>query len=205
MPDIPPGPASPPDGSILILHGLGGSGPDHWQSWLARRIRAREMPVSYPELPDPDRPSLRTWLEVARAAAEASGSESTVVCHSLASLLWIHLAHRSNRRLADRVLLVAPPSEAAVLAEAAEFAPGPLDPVSIAGAARDTRLVCAPRGEDPYCPEGARTLYGPPLNLPVDEIPGGAHLNTDAGYGAWPAIERWCLDRAALPIIGRDR
>jgi Serine hydrolase len=66
-----------------------------------------------------------------------------VVCHSLASLLWIHLAHRSNRRLADRVLLVAPPSEAAVLAEAAEFAPAPLDPVSIAGAARHTRLVCA--------------------------------------------------------------
>ena len=39
-------------GNVLIVHGLGGSGPDHWQTWLASRLAARGVSVSYPDLPD---------------------------------------------------------------------------------------------------------------------------------------------------------
>ena len=33
---------------FLILHGYLGSGPDHWQSWLAGRLRAAGERVAYP-------------------------------------------------------------------------------------------------------------------------------------------------------------
>ena len=38
--------------AFLILHGLEGSGPEHWQSWVAGRLRARGHQVAYPDLPD---------------------------------------------------------------------------------------------------------------------------------------------------------
>jgi hypothetical protein len=28
----------------------------------------------------------------------------------------------------------------------------------------------------------------------VDVIPGGGHLDPDAGYGAWPSVLAWCHD-----------
>jgi hypothetical protein len=44
-------------------------------------------------------------------------------------------------------------------------------------------------------------VYGAPLALATDLIPGGAHLNTDAGYGPWPSVLDWCRTGAA-PLAG---
>jgi uncharacterized protein len=187
------------DGGFLIVHGLGGSGPDHWQTWLAARLRTRGLNVAYPQLPDPDTPSLDAWCDALAGELDGFDEPPVVACHSLGAVLWMQSAARLRRRLADRVLLVAPPSAGAGVPEIAEFVPPPLDREAIATAAAGTRLVCAPSG-DPYCPEGAVTAYAEPLGLPVDEIPGADHINTDAGYGRWPAVEAWCLDERAVPL-----
>ena len=118
--------------------------------------------------------------------------EPVVVCHSLACILWLHhcaaALHEGGR--AERVLLVAPPSASAGVRPILPFFPVPLDAARVAAAAGETRIACA---VDPYCPEGADALYGAPLDLPVDRLPDGAgHINPDAGYGPWPAVERWC-------------
>src|SRR5204862_6543074 len=89
----------------LILHGWYGSGPDHWQTWLAGRLGER---ASYPDLPSPETPRLDEWLDVLDAELPAC---SVVVCHSLACVLWLHHARRAGAQSVDRVLLVAPPSE----------------------------------------------------------------------------------------------
>ena len=96
-------------GSFLILHGLEGSGPDHWQSWLANRLRERGERVSYPHLPEPFDPHPSDWERA--LGAELPLLESPVVlCHSLACLLWLRAITRpSAAALASRVLLVAPP------------------------------------------------------------------------------------------------
>jgi uncharacterized protein len=187
--------------SFLIVHGLGGSGPDHWQSWLAERLRDRGLRVSYPDLPDPDEPSLEAWVTALGRELEQHDPQHLVVaCHSLGAVTWLHLAARSEHELAERVLLVAPPSAGAGVAEIAEFVPAPLDAEAVARAAGATRLVCADGG-DPYRPEGPELFE--PLRIPIDVIEGGGHLNTDAGYGWWPAVERWCLDGSTVPIAGR--
>jgi serine hydrolase len=180
--------------NFLILHGLMGSGPGHWQTWLTARLRAANERVAYPDLPDAEMPSLHSWRERLQGELEAlPGGETIVVCHSLSCLLWLHHVADGGVQ-ADRVLLVAPPSEGAGLPQIASFLPTPL-PRLTAGA----RLVCS--RDDPYCPEGAATLYGEPLGIPVDLIDGGGHLNPESGYGPWPAVETWCLD-GDRPISG---
>jgi serine hydrolase len=172
--------------NFLILHGLEGSGPGHWQTWLTARLRAGGERVAYPDLPDADLPTLQAWREALQGELEAlPEGETVVVCHSLACLLWLHHIGEGGAQ-ADRVLLAAPPSESADVPQIAGFFPVPL-PALTAGA----RLVCS--DNDPYCPEGAATLYGP-LGIPIDVIPGAGHLNPEAGYGPWPAAEAWCLD-----------
>ena len=177
----------------LILHGYVGSGPEHWQTWLAERLRAAGERVAYPDLPDPDAPERDAW----RAALGRELQDgATVVAHSLACIVWLdHCAQPVSSARPDRVLLVAPPSQAGAPDELAGFFPVPLDPGPVAAAAGSTRLVCAP--DDPYCPEDAALLYGAPLGLPVDEIPGAGHINPETGYGPWPGVEAWCYGASA--------
>jgi uncharacterized protein len=180
--------------SFLILHGLNASGPGHWQTWLAARLRADGERVAYPDLPDADLPSLHAWrdaLEGELAALPAGGA--IVVCHSLACLLWLHHVAEGGQQ-ADRVLLVAPPSESAGIPEIAGFFPVPLPRL-----ADGARLVCG--DNDPYCSEGADTLYGEPLGIPVDVLPGVGHIYPDTGFGPWPAAEAWCLE-GDRPLTG---
>lgn len=93
----------------------------------------------------------------------------------------------------DRVLLVAPPS-ASVLAglpEIAGFALAELD-FTLPGP-----ILLVAGDDDPYCPEGADTVYGGPLGVPTRILPGAGHLDMGAGYGPWPAVLDWCLDGKA--------
>ena len=176
---------------VLIVHGWEGSGPDHWQTWLADELRAAAAHVRYPELPDPYEPDPVRWGEALQAeiAALAAGpGERCVACHSLGSVLWLREAGRiAPERHVDRVALVAPPSAAGVpdvLAPFFGFEPS-------ATGARETRVTCS--DDDPYCPEGAVSAWAQPLGVPADVIPGAGHLNTDAGYGPWPAMRDWLL------------
>jgi len=161
--------------SVLILHGLEGNEPEHWQTWLAGRLRASGEQVSYPDLPDPFEPRLEAWLAV--LARERAGA---VVCHSLACLLWLHHADRGGWR-AERVLFVAPPCVEVPGASGFQPAPEP----------RLEGALLVHSDNDPWCPGGAAAAYAG-LGLSAVEIAGAGHVNTDAGYGPWPAAEAWC-------------
>jgi predicted alpha/beta hydrolase family esterase len=180
----------------LILHGWHGSGPAHWQTWLAGRLSDAGAHVQYPTLPECDVPCPDRWgatlhREV-RALAKAEG-ERVVICHSLGCVLWLREAAniRPQHRV-DRVVLVAPPCPGAKVPELAGFYPTGADTAAIDAAAGHTRLVCS--DDDAYCPgRGAALHWGRPLELAVDLLPGAGHLNVKAGYGPWPEMEAWAL------------
>ncbi|MER5262830.1 alpha/beta hydrolase [Actinosynnema sp. NPDC002837] len=180
----------------LILHGLGGSGPEHWQNWLAGELAHHGGSVDLPRFSSPDEPELSVWLDELRshlAAMPAAGSvERVVVAHSLAVLLWLHHAagEFDEALRVDRVLLVAPP--------APDFADEPLisgflhpvlDPTVVRRAAVSTRLVV---GEgDAYCTVTQAKELAEAMRVDLDVIVGGGHLNVAAGYGSWGAVLKW--------------
>jgi predicted alpha/beta hydrolase family esterase len=177
--------------AFLILHGWMGNwmGDErHWQTWLAGRLIDRGAVVHYPVLPDFERPRLTDWLAVLDRELDELPDDLVVVCHSLAAILWLHHAGRRSGRRVTRAVLVAPPSPTTGVEELAPWFPVPLDREGVIEAAAETLLVCS--DDDPFCPEGAGTLYGTPLGIEPVVIEGGGHLNPEAGFGEWPEIEQ---------------
>ncbi|GAA1448383.1 RBBP9/YdeN family alpha/beta hydrolase [Leifsonia poae] len=187
--------------AFLILHGWDNfRPPGHWQHELAAALRERGERVVYPQLPDAATPSVAAWRHaVADALAEASahGARVTVLCHSLACLLWLG-ARPADDASVERVLLVAPPSREFVggIPEIAAFA-------ALTPSRPSAATTIAASDADPYCPEGADTAFGAPLGIPVVVIPGGGHLERTAGYGEWPSVLAWSLDPSA-PLLPRE-
>jgi predicted alpha/beta hydrolase family esterase len=179
--------------SFLILHGLEGSGPEHWQTWLAGRLRERGERVRYPGLPDPFDPDPDTWRACLREELAALQGERVVLCHSLACRLWLLHARDNDGMAAERVLLVAPPCADEIEA-VARFRPDGVSAAAVRRAAAQTLIVCS--DQDPYCSAGAVATYAEPLGVRYRLVPGAGHLNTDAGYGPWPWVEQWALDAA---------
>lgn len=176
---------------FLILYGWGGSGAEHWQTWLAQRLRSTGEAVRYPAFPEPDNPELGPWLAVLRSELDAMRGRRTVICHSLAVLLWLHHAQQPQAAVADRLLLVAPPGPSVNNSQVATFFPPPLDGAALRRSAREILLVCS--DADPFCPERAAQYYGRPLGIDVRLLPPEArHINVAAGYGPWPWAEQWC-------------
>ncbi len=190
---------------VLLIHGWQGSGPDHWQTWLADQLRTAGREVRYPTLPDPDLPALGPWLAALRAELNNLPDDGfDVLAHSLGSLLWLHhVASAPPAAPGDtsptpndptprpaRIALVSPPSPQLDITELAEFVPPPMDTDAVRAGAGGTVLVAS--DNDPYCPETAAMAYGRPLRMATTVVPGGGHLNTDAGFGPWPAALAWC-------------
>jgi predicted alpha/beta hydrolase family esterase len=187
---------------VLILHGWQGSGEGHWQRWLAARLRDDGHHVQLPELPDCDVPCPDRWgavfrSELGRLAARPD-DERIVIAHSLGCLLWLREAAAiAPSRRVDRVALVAPPGPRAGIDALAGFYPTGAQRAAVAAAGGHTRLVCS--DDDPYCPGGAAGVWGEPLGLEVDLVPGGGHLNVDAGFGPWPEMQAWCAGTRLSP------
>lgn len=189
---------------VLLVHGLSGPGPWHWQQWLAGRLRESGVGVDLPVLPRPDRPALESWLPALRArlAAVPDGAELVVAAHSWGAALWLHHAASmiAGARRADRVLLVAPPAPECDHQDVRKLTPYPLDAHALRDAAGSTRVVAGTG--DPDLPVSTAHAVADALHLELDVVPDGEDFGVEAGYGPWPAVLRWAL-HGTTPLTDR--
>jgi predicted alpha/beta hydrolase family esterase len=177
---------------ILVLPGLGGSGPDHWQTrWEA--LYPRHQRVVQRNWDCPDRGA---WLEALRAAVENAGQPVALVAHSLGCALVAHAATRPFAVQVRAAFLVAPAdvdSGVCTPPETRVFAPMPLARLPFAATVVASQT-------DPYVTFArARAFAGAWGAELVDAGPRG-HLNAGSGLGDWPeghAILEALLARAS--------
>jgi predicted alpha/beta hydrolase family esterase len=176
----------------VIVPGWQGSGDGHWQTWLEEQLHAAGRQTLRPAFSSLDEPDLADWLAALRAAISGLPADGyDVVAHSLGAVGWLHhVTEPGDSPRPARVALVSPPSPRTTIAEIAGFFPPPLDVDAVRHAADGTVLVAG--DDDPYLPEGIAAAYALPLKIATTVIPGGGHINVDAGYGEWPAMLDWC-------------
>lgn len=179
--------------SFLIIHGLGGSGPDHWQSWLAEKLKQNGYHVVYPTFSNVDHPNKDVWLCELASSIESipEHHKMIVITHSLGGILWQHFAASHHKKIANRVILVAPPAPTIVIPSASTFFPVPLSRNNLMRVADETIFIQSTN--DPYCqPEEAQHYLQ--FNLPTFTLQNMGHINVQSGYGKWPWMLNLCID-----------
>lgn len=164
---------------IIIVPGINGSGPDHWQSrWeadLGKRA-TRIAPTSW------DEPEIDDWCAALDAAAAARPpADLLVVAHSLGCHAVSEWLSRNPNRVAGAFLVAPPDTE------------GPGFPASAApGFVRLARRGIGVPGlllysqDDPYCaPEQAKEYAGQWQIASVD-VGALGHVNAGSGLETWP-------------------
>ncbi len=165
------------EADIIIVPGLGGSGPDHWQSrWQAKLSTARR--VEQEDWREPDR---QAWTDRIAAAVGASRRPVLIVAHSLGVVAVAHAAPSCPPDIIRGAFLVAPPDveRPDQPASLQGFAPMPRDPLpfpSLLVVSRNDPFASYERTEDIAYAWGAAL---------VDAGDAG-HLNPESGFGPWP-------------------
>jgi len=182
--DAPGEPRSTAPATILIVPGVGDSGPGHWQTLMelahprARRVVQHDW--SYPVRSQ--------WVECLARALDAIDGPVVLVGHSAGSVTIVHWAAAHGHRGGIRgALLVAPADLETELPdgtpvdflEDAGWVPCPrksLPFASIVVASTNDPYATIERSEEMARAWGSRLVR-------VEEA---GHLNADAGFGPWP-------------------
>lgn len=160
---------------VLVLPGIGDSGPGHWQSlWEARQPSFRRVVQR-----DWNHPVCVEWAHALEQAVAASGVDTVLVAHSLGCLLTAHWATATDRRVKAALLVAVPdPAGPAFPAEASGFAfvRLPLPFRSIVVASRD----------DPYADIAWSRACAAAWGSEFVDIGDAGHINAASGLGEWP-------------------
>jgi len=191
---------------IVIVPGIGGSGPAHWQShWQAEFADVRRIdPASW------DHPELDDWIAAVDRAVAASPAPPVLIAHSLGCLAVAHWASQvaalgagtGEDAASDTgpgrgpgpegappavvgAFLVAPPDSDGpeFPADAVGFglpAPGPLPFAAVLVASSD----------DPYCSPGHAVDLAADWQAALIDIGAHGHVNVASGFGPWPQGRR---------------
>jgi uncharacterized protein len=172
---------------ILVVPGLGGSGPDHWQShWERSYPGARRVEQS-----DWNRPVRSLWLEQLAAAVESMPG-AMLVGHSLGCVLIADLARwRPDLRIGGALLVAPADVDRADWAapQVREFAPMPQ-------ARLPFRAVVVASMNDPYMSIERADVVAEAWGAGMINAGSCGHINVASGFGPWPAGER-ILDELA--------
>jgi predicted alpha/beta hydrolase family esterase len=177
----------------LILPGLGGSGPQHWQSLWERRFGYARV-----DQRDWDAPEREEWVRSLDAAVCSSDGPVVLVAHSLACALVAHWAAATGGRTARAALLVAPADIdglAGSLPPVASFAPVPAQPLPFAS------IVVASE-DDPYVRIERARAFAAQWKSEFVSIGARGHINAASGLDDWPqghAMLASLTDAAAPP------
>lgn len=182
---------------IVLVYGYDGSGLGHWQRWLEAELQQRNLPVRFPELPDPSAPQKDVWVAaLAEVLAEVRNEAVILVCHSLGCWAVDHLFAERGVFGVCAVLLVAPPSPFLIFEPVDSFFPPPRRAVAWAPIAAQTLLVGG--DNDEFTSPDEFEEIAQTIGVRCQIIPGVGHVNVGSGHGPWPFALEWLRSVGAI-------
>jgi serine hydrolase len=169
------------DLDILIIPGLGGSGPNHWQSRWAQKLSTARIV----EQEDWLKPARDAWVATILREIEASTRPVALVGHSLGSIAAASAIVESPARgKIAAAFLVAPPDP-----DAKDLPPGLIDPAFKEKAPQAELgapgVIVASRNDayaDYDFSQNLARLWG----LDLADAGDSGHINAESGHGPWP-------------------
>jgi len=172
----------------IIVPGLGGSEPQHWQSHFERSlpVATRISGVDW------ERPSLLEWTDALLRALDRQ-PDSVLIAHSLGCALIAHAAVRYPHLPAAGAMLVAPAdidASPAIPEWLGSFAGVPRRPLPFPS------IVIASTN-DPYMTANRARTFAAAWGAQLINLGTCGHINVASGFGHWPEGQRILRDFAA--------
>ncbi|MCI4678405.1 alpha/beta hydrolase [Rhodoblastus acidophilus] len=169
------------DLDILIVPGLGGSGPDHWQSRWAQKLSTARLV----EQDDWVNPARDAWVAAILREIDAAARPVALVGHSLGSLAAASaIAETPAREKIAAAFLVAPPDP-----DAEKLPPGLIDP-AFKEKAPQTALgvpgVLVASRNDSFADYAFAEQLAQQWGLDLADAGEAGHINAESGHGPWP-------------------
>jgi len=161
---------------VLLVPGIGNSGPDHWQSrWEARHrnfIRVQQQDWNSPVAAD--------WSAALEAAVMAAGPGVVIAAHSLGCLLVVNWAARTTLPIRGALLAAVPdPAGPLFPSQAIGFSELPLLPLPF-----PTIVVAST--DDPYGSVAYANARAHSWGSRFVSIGAAGHINASSGLFDWP-------------------
>jgi len=161
--------------TILILPGIGNSGPQHWQSYWEQanpdfeRVQQRDW----------ENPICEEWSATLEAAVERAGPDTILVAHSLACLVVAHWAAGEHAPIRGTLLVAVPdPMSPNFPKEALGFSSTPMQPFTFPS-------VFVASTNDPYSSPEYATRLSKVWGSKFVNIGDYGHINANSGLGVW--------------------
>jgi predicted alpha/beta hydrolase family esterase len=185
---------------LLIVPGLHGSGPDHWQTWLQDRTPGAVRI----DLVDWGQADLTRWAAAIDDALQRHRAAAwVVVAHSFGCLALAHHAAGGGRGVGG-ALMVAPANPDRFSVDERQVA----QPLAFPS----TLVVSA---NDPWMSHADALYFGRRWGSAIAEAGEAGHINPATGFGPWPEAQAWIgqhqqrlaatlrpRQRAAAPALG---
>lgn len=173
--------------TLLIVPGFGGSGPLHWQSWIAKKYESAIWVNDLPLL----EPKIHIWANAICRAIDQIEGEILILAHSFGCLASSLAIARHPQRVAAAILVA--PASPARFSENGHILPEhdgtktikhllPTQPLAVTG------LVIASEN-DPWMPFNQAAKLAKNFGFPTINLGLSGHINVDSGHGPWPLID----------------
>lgn len=161
---------------ILIVPGIGNSGPGHWQSlWQQQDVALIRAPLA-----EWDHPVCADWVRTIELTVRAMGPSVVIVAHSLGCLAVAHWAAGSDTRIGGAMLVCVPdPDGPNFPLEASGFAPLPRS-------AFDFPSLIVASEDDPYASDSHTREHARAWGSKLVSVGRKGHINASSGVGNWP-------------------
>ena len=166
---------------VLLLPGIGDSGPAHWQSlWQSAHRHVTRVTQH-----DWDHPVRDDWVRALDEAVTQTTVPPILVAHSLGCLAVAHWAAQSARPCFAALLVAVPdPGGPAFPSAACGFAPLP---ASLPG----RRVTVVSSSDDPYAASSYTEERAAAWGAEHISLGQRGHINAASGLGDWP--EGWAI------------
>jgi len=162
--------------SVLIIPGIGNSGPLHWQTlW-----ELSDNSISRLSVGDWDHPVCSSWVAAIDAEVISAKQPLVVAAHSLGCLAFVHWAAQCQRKIRGALLVAAPDPS------------GPNFPSEAVGFSKPARLrlpcksIVVSSQDDPYAsPDYAKSCADAWGSAFVD-VGRAGHINAASNLAHWP-------------------
>jgi uncharacterized protein len=161
--------------NVLVVPGIGSSGPLHWQTrWELSHPSFRRV-----EQRDWETPHCSDWVQVLEKAVAASGPSTVLVAHSLGCLLVAHWAAQTALTVHGALLVAAPDPDGPCFPPGARgFNPIPLQRLPF-------ESIVVASSNDPFARVEFLSRCAEHWGSRFVSIGEAGHVNADSGLEAW--------------------